>query len=326
MELINACKNGDLELVKYLIETQGANPSIKVGEFSPLEIAAENNFIEMFKYINLFVNINYEKLKDILIICSKNGSIDIFKFLLNPDNFVNYIVRTSDMFEYQGHFIFLGKEGYIDMIEYIFELITPDNIDILKNKFLRIFHRILKTACEYNKIDVVKVINKNIREKNIEVDNNFYKGTVEACVMADNPYIIRELLFLADMNIKDEIYGNTPLLNSINRRKYKCAEILADYTDCNLQNIKGLNALMMILENNHFDFPQECFINILNKTDTEAKDINGNTALYHAIKNNFYEFTKIMLSCNKVDKYGLNYKKAHLYCNSKMKEVLKIYY
>lgn len=139
--LIYACKNNQLEVVKYLLSSpelkNHANISKKNNyQESPLLIACSNGYLDLVKYLLTSKEINkhasileINNIGNNALMCSLNGSLEVFKFLLefikneNP-SLINVKNRL-------GKNILLMYDSRHEYIDVLIELLNSDYKDII---------------------------------------------------------------------------------------------------------------------------------------------------------------------------------------------------
>ena len=166
--LYSACRNGNLELVRYLIEQQYLNKEItgKLGQ-TPLHIACSNGNLNIVKYLCEKQNVNKELKensfgKTPLHCACENGHLDVIKYLCEEQH-VNKEARENFG---ETPFHYACENGHLDVIKYLCE---EQNV----NKEARDESNAtpLHSACLSRNTEVVKYlyeeqhVNKEVKDK-----------------------------------------------------------------------------------------------------------------------------------------------------------------
>jgi ankyrin repeat protein len=147
-ELLVACQNGELELVKYLLTSPELKnkPDVNINFGAPLIWAAQFNGIDIVKYLLTSeelpkkANIKKSGGKALILACI-NGNPDIVKYLLGSPELKNHADIHYDNDE---AFRWACENGNIDIIKYmLFSPEIKEHINIHDNQ-----DRAFKLACE----------------------------------------------------------------------------------------------------------------------------------------------------------------------------------
>jgi ankyrin repeat protein len=108
-----ACKNGHLELVKYLIE--GANANIHLKNDMALELACEYGHLNIIKYLIQNQNSNdYQNHHHMLVIACQYGHLQVVKYLIEE---VGLDPHTGN----EITLLIAVRRGYLEIVKYLIE-------------------------------------------------------------------------------------------------------------------------------------------------------------------------------------------------------------
>lgn len=278
--LSSAVFGKNYEVAKFLLEL-GAEPNIYDGEKSPINIAINNNNVEMFKLLIDF-DVDYIIPDNIIDKISILGYYEMVKILLKK-----IISNSYDWYETleiasDGLYAAVEK-GHADIIELYLDYFGEDSEDFRSssNLFLNAFNM----ACGSKSSEIVRIFIRHIEENNIRCkkaffENGFMEGiashldfdTMMKIFIKCNPNCI----FYNDGEDEDDNF----ISKSIIYRNFEILDFLIEY--CNLNSFKN--------SKNYFRFLcmslESCF-----KYDIA----NYEDFIY---KTNFEKtFTKIMIHC-----------------------------
>ena len=149
--LTDACKNGNLQSVKKLVEEQGVKLTDESYNQSLLLTACENNNFEVFKY--LFEHINIKTINSKSVLSGEildTGNLDLIKYLITEKDCAFYVTEKNliDIYENKN----------IELCKYLIERAIIEPVDT-KEEFLE--KGLLSYLCEKKESALVKYLIRN---------------------------------------------------------------------------------------------------------------------------------------------------------------------
>jgi len=166
-ELIEACKVGDLEKIKYLLTSADIDDR---------------------------ANINPQTWHTPLGEACWNGHLEIVKFLLtSPDLKVH-----ADMFDSDSRsLVYAAYNGHLDIVKY---LLTSSDLEQYININEREEDRVLDTACSNNHLKIVRFLMEST-EMNQIPDRNSLERAIQSCFQEKSLPILQYFIFLEHTEI-----------------------------------------------------------------------------------------------------------------------------
>jgi hypothetical protein len=345
--LINAIKNNNIKLIKYLLDAD-----IDIGD--SLIYAISINNLEIIKEL---VNNGAYILTKHICAALKNNNIELADYLANISNISYYDLLESYHNKNSIKWIFNKKENFLlnmnnlDKVNLILNVIKNNDIELLN---LLISKKMLILSCQiiynsFNNIEIVKILNdyvKNNNNNNIYFhgidNNNIFMNNPLLAILSFNNLELLKLYF--NSNINETIFSyssnnvllndtitldlssitNNKLSNDIIKYLYTNLTILYDEETFYIITCNNLNILKWLYDNNYiinfhiyylyYDNSYECKKFIIDKLIIN----DDNIKYFLTFMNNLIEKQDILilkLCHNKImqsdDKYIIEWKDTH---------------
>lgn len=229
--LINASKNGNLYLVKLIIESNDkSEQNISEHYNFILNIACKYNHLNIVNYLLLLNNDNIyiSNNNDILfLIACENGNLDMVKCIVNNKIFIlNSKYLDSDIYISEHAFSIVCKNGFIHIADWLINVNPTLNIHI-NNDYP------LQRACYSGHYNMVKWL-LNLEHVIFDLSLWKYEIFINTCFLR---YIeICELLIEYDNKIINKYTIKTILMDAFDKKKIEIIEWAFNIIDNNIKH------------------------------------------------------------------------------------------
>jgi len=340
--LMNAIRNGYIEIVKLLLEN-GVNINTKVFGITPLIHAIRNGYAEIVKLLlEKGADINTNDLYEVspLMYAVESGDARIVSLLLDQKqdidfNMVNYYGETLQRCARRT-----GREKIVRLIESKIEPespqvestqedISPPKIESSeeenklepKRSIDEIFWKAVSQG-DVNKMDLLLEEKDVDSKKLVNSRDKFGKPALVVSSQNGHIHVMRSLLeHNADPSLKDD-KGDTALLIASDNGDVNAVSLLLSFgADLFYKDSNGDNALIRAAKKNRFDVVEEL---LYRKAIINAQGQYDRTALMISAENGYIRLVKLLIKkrakVNVKDKYN---KTALEIVNEKIKELDK---
>ncbi|RYO97939.1 hypothetical protein DL765_010984 [Monosporascus sp. GIB2] len=287
-----AAKNGHDEVVRLLLD-RNANASIAdTSGWTSLHIAAYNGHIAVVKLLlhnGIDTNVANNNGRTPLYIAASNGHVEVVKLLLdgNADANIASHNRWTPLH-------LAAEDGHVEMVRLLLDRNADGSITDISG------WTSLHTAAYNGHIAVVKLLLDNGTDTNIANNN----GRTPLHVAASNGHVEVVKLLLqsgAKVNQQDARYGQTALIYAVRGGHQAVVELLlVEYAaNPNLSDNIGRTPLSFAAQHGN----KQALIVLLSNECTipDAKDHYGSTPLSIASRNSCTEIVKLLLATDSVD-------------------------
>jgi ankyrin repeat protein len=281
-----AANNGNLELVKLLIE-KGADVNAKTNDdATPLHVAANNDNLELVKLLienDADVNAKTNKGATPLHMAAVNGHFDIAKLLIENDAKVNE--KTNDD---ATPLHVAANNGNLELVKLLIE--NDADINAKTNKGATPGATPLHMAAGNGHFDIAKLLIEN--DANVNAKTN--KGATPLHWAAENGYFdVAKLLIENDADVNEKTNESaTPLHWVAGNDHFDVAKLLIENdADLNAKTNKGATPLLLAAGNDHFDVAK---LLIDNGADVNARTQDGLSPFQTAMQKGNIELMKLL--------------------------------
>lgn len=302
--LMIACKNGNIDIVKQLLDHR-ADPLIELAGypgFTALLYAVERNAMDIVKWmVGSGVDINHRtKLAQLnaLMIAAENGHFELVKYICETRGMIN--AQSSSK---ETALILAAARGYVDICIYLIE--KGADINVQTDNFGH--GTALIAAAKIGCIDVVKkLIEKKANLNLSDNQGNESSGTALMKAIINGLPDVAKLLIeaKADLNFKN-LDGDTAIIKAAEYGQVNTVKLLKQYRcETNVANAAtSSTALMKAVEFGHTEVVKVLLetslldtLMIAGAEVNHQNSYNGSTALTMAAKAGHFEIAKMLIS------------------------------
>lgn len=193
--LINACQNGNLELAKYLIESNDleVHAQINHDRWKAIKLAIEVGQLDIVKYFLDEIQNEYPNI--VFNAASQHGQVEILNLL-----FTNTYFLENDKKGVCYHSLLVAScSGKLNIFEYFFN--SPELSLLIEKKQIEEF---FLTSCAYGHINIMEyLLTLNSFKQSNNLNALYNKGMINACDF-DQTDSMKYLIFNLNMNLSSE--------------------------------------------------------------------------------------------------------------------------
>lgn len=261
-----------------------------------LDMQVKNNNIEFFKFLQKF-NFNFTA-------CDCNKNYIRSSFILRRIEIAKIFVESFlDSRQAGKIMIFYAKKGSIDIMNFFFDCYPFEDSKVFMHKLA------IENACDNNQVAILELYLKKIKEKNIQLEKDFF---VEAMILAcSSDYSYDTMLKLTEVvDINYLCNGRYPFIFecACSTETNDCFDYLLERYDCDFVNDDGDNLLLYLLGSlpkigeitqNYQDKLKQIYHKT---TDLNFCNADGVPTIYFAIFFSIDWMVKLMMEDEKVNK------------------------
>jgi len=294
MDFINACKNGNLEEVKYLLNS---------------------------KHLKANANVEYEGFKGFLFACAK-GQLNIIDYL---------IAKESWKYDFQQHYEnalkFACAKGHFEIVKF---LLTSD---MVKGRDDIIINPGFVSACESGEIEIVKYLFENYKDRLDKFSNcnsftieNYLKGALtRAC---KNGQLDTLSFLLKQVKIKNEDFSYGYILKDYVEDLFSiaCNYSQLQIIDYFLNSPDITKHIKLIIEQDHLEFAckegkielAKYFLDSPQYSKLFNLNANNDEIFIHAVKQNHNDIIQYLIFDKNIKKTSIIDSHLNYHCNEQV--------
>jgi ankyrin repeat protein len=290
-----AVRNGDIEIVKVLLDRGAYIDAVKSYVFTPLHIAVESKKVEIVELLlnhGACVNVRHYNNRTPLIVAAEGGSKEIVKLLLQHGACVNS-AYTSTLRNFDQTVCLLHNEEHHKVFRLLSE--CRANVDTQDKDYKTVLCSAVETGCPV----VIEYVLRHSPDVN-EIDLKYKYGRTALHIAAEGGHleVVEVLLkFGAVIDSKDE-YGITALHIAVEGGHLEVVEVLLKFgAVIDSKNDFGITALHIAADKGHLEV-----VKVLLKIGAviDSTDRHGRTALHTAALRCHLDIVKFLLKIGAV--------------------------